>query len=123
MVLREALEDARSVVCEPIVRASLEIPTSSIGAVISALARLGATVEAPSPRGKLSTLEAVLSASKADDLQRQLPGLTGGEGALDTDFAGYEPVAGEPPSRRRTSPNPLNREEYLMHLARRVPGG
>jgi ribosomal protection tetracycline resistance protein len=49
--------------------------------------------------------------------------LTGGEGVLDTEFAGYEPVGGETPARRRSTPNPLNREEYLLHLARRVAGG
>jgi ribosomal protection tetracycline resistance protein len=119
----EALERAGSVVCEPIVRAGLEIPTNAIGAVIAALARLGASVDAPVPRGELSTLEAVLPAARADELQRQLPGLTGGEGVLDTEFAGYEPVGGEPPTRRRSTPNPLNREEYLLHLARRVAGG
>ena len=123
IVLMEALERAGSVVCEPIVRAGLEIPTSAIGAVIAALARLGASVDAPVPRGELSTLEAVLPAARADELQRQLPGLTGGEGVLDTEFAGYEPVGGEPPTRRRSTPNPLNREEYLLHLARRVAGG
>jgi ribosomal protection tetracycline resistance protein len=46
--------------------------------------------------------------------------LTAGEGVLETDFAGYRQVAGELPTRKRTTPNPLNRPEYLMHLARRV---
>jgi ribosomal protection tetracycline resistance protein len=123
IVLMGALERAGSVVCEPIVRAGLEIPTSAIGAVIAALARLGASVDTPVPRGELSTLEAVLPAARADELQRQLPGLTGGEGVLDTEFVGYEPVGGEPPTRRRSTPNPLNREEYLLHLARRIAGG
>ena len=54
LVLMQALEEAGTVVCEPIVRGSLEIPTGAIGAVMPALARLGAAVETPSLRGELS---------------------------------------------------------------------
>ena len=70
-----------------------------MGSVIAALARLGASVEAPSLAGKLATLEAVLPAARAQDLQRQLPGLTGGEGVLESSFAGYRPVVGDQPAR------------------------
>src|SRR5438132_2005190 len=103
LVLRQALKRARTVVCEPTVRVSLEIPTDTIGAVMPALVRLGAAVETPSLQERLSTIEAVLPAARADDLQRQLPGLTGGEGVLDSSFAGYQPVSGEQPTRRRTT--------------------
>ena len=43
-------------------------------------------------------LEATLPASRVQELRRQLPGLTGGEGVIDSEFAGYQPVTGEPPS-------------------------
>jgi ribosomal protection tetracycline resistance protein len=99
VVLMQALERAKTVVCEPIVRASVEIPTGAIGAVMAALARLDAAVETPSLQGTLSILEAVLPAVRAQDLQQQLPGLTGGEGVLDSSFAGYQPVSGDQPSR------------------------
>jgi ribosomal protection tetracycline resistance protein len=101
LVLMQALERARTVVCEPTVRVSLEIPTGAIGAVTSALARLGAAVETPTLQGELSTIEAVLPAARADDLQRQLAGLTGGEGVLEFSFAGYQPVTGNQPARGR----------------------
>jgi ribosomal protection tetracycline resistance protein len=41
-----------------------------------------------------------LPAVRAQDLQRQLPELTGGEGVLDSTFAGYRPVSGNQPTRR-----------------------
>jgi len=104
LVLMQALERAGTVVCEPVVRVSLEIPTDSIGKVIPALARLGAAVETPSPQRELSTIETVLPAGRVHGLQRQLPGLTGGEGALESRFAGYEPVSGDQPARRRATP-------------------
>ena len=99
LVLMQALKQAGTVVCEPTVRVSLEIPTEAIGAVLPALARLNAAVETPSLQGRLSTIDAVLPAARADDLQRQLAGLTGGEGVLDSAFAGYQPVSGEQPRR------------------------
>jgi ribosomal protection tetracycline resistance protein len=102
IVLIQALEQARTAVCEPVVRAGLEIPTDTIGAVMAALARLGAAVETPSLQGRLYAIEAALPAARAQDLQRELPGLTGGEGVLESTFAGYQPVVGDPPTRRRT---------------------
>jgi ribosomal protection tetracycline resistance protein len=70
----------------------------------------------PSPRGELSLLEAELPASRVQELRRQLPGLTSGEGVLDADFAGYEPVSGDPPTRRRQTPDPRNLQEYLARV-------
>ena len=120
IVVMRALEQTGTVVCEPIVRVSLEFPPDTIGAAMAALARLGAAVETPSLQGKLATLELALPAARANDLQRQLPELTGGEGVLETSFAGYQPVSGEQPIRRRTTANPLNRKEYLLHAKRTV---
>jgi len=113
MVLMQALERAGTKVCEPIVRAALDIPAAAQSRVMSALARFGAATEAPSLRGEFSTIEAVLPAGRVQDLVRRLPGLTGGEGVLESRFAGYQPVSGEPPARRRTTTNPLHRDEYL----------
>jgi ribosomal protection tetracycline resistance protein len=85
-----------------------------------ALARLGAALETPSLQGKLCTVETILPAARAHALQRQLPRLTGGEGVLESGFAGYQRVSGDQPTRQRTTANPLNLDEYMMHLARRV---
>ena len=63
-------------------------------------------------------LEATLPASLVQELRRRLPGLTGGEGVLDSEFAGYQPVSGEPPVRRRLSPDPRNLDEYLGQVGR-----
>jgi len=119
LVLMHALERAGAEVCEPMVRVGLEIPTDTVGAVLPVLARLGAVAQTSS-QGELSTIHTVLPAARVQDLRRQLPALTGGEGVLESDFGGYQPVSGAAPTRRRTTPNPLNREEYIMHLARRV---
>ena len=103
LVVRQALESAGTAVCEPIVRARLELPAESTGAVLSALGRLGAAMQASSTEGRLATIETVLPSARAQDLQRQLPGLTGGEGVLESRFAGYEPTSGDQPARRRAT--------------------
>jgi ribosomal protection tetracycline resistance protein len=115
LVLMDALRQAGTRVCEPVLRVRLDVPTGAIGAVLAALARLGAHAEL---RGAGSRIETVLPADRLRDLQRQLPGLTAGEGVLESDFAGYRPVAGDPPERARIRPNPLDRDEYLHALRR-----
>jgi ribosomal protection tetracycline resistance protein len=70
-------------------------------------------------RGQLSVIEAVLPAARTQDLRRQLPGLTGGEGVVETNFGGYRPVRGAPPTRPRLMVNPLDRDTYLARSARR----
>jgi ribosomal protection tetracycline resistance protein len=118
LVVMQALDRAGTVVCEPIVRVTVELPSSTTSGLLAALARLGAGVESQTVRGEFSTVETVLPVSGSQELQRQLPGLTGGEGVLDVRFAGYRPVPGTPPVRRRTMVNPLNRDEYFMYLSR-----
>ncbi len=100
LVLEQALRQAGTAVCEPISRVRVELPPAAIGVVLAALARLGAAVETPSLEGQLALIETLLPATRAQELQRQLPGLTGGEGVLDSSFAGYRPVSGDPPARR-----------------------
>jgi len=99
LVLTQALEHAGTVVCEPMTRARLEIPAERLGAVLSALARLRAAVRAPQPRGDLSLIEAVLPSAIVHVLQQQLPGVTAGEGVLESSFDGYQPVRGRFPTR------------------------
>jgi ribosomal protection tetracycline resistance protein len=122
LVLMRALERAGTVICEPMVRAHLEVPTDAVSAVLAAVARLGGVVEAPSLLGDLAVTETVLPASRAQDLQRQLSGLTGGEGVIETRFGGYRATHGPAPTRRRTTANPLNRHAYMMALARHAIG-
>jgi ribosomal protection tetracycline resistance protein len=120
LVLMEALKQARTTVCEPIMRVSIEIPTDDVSAVLAAVARLGGTIETQSVRKDLSVIVAVLAAAQVQDLRRELPGVTGGQGVVETTFGGYRPVRGASPTRQRTMANPLNRVEYMMQLRGRA---
>jgi len=120
LVLMDALKRAGTRVCEPIHRFRLEVPADAFGAVASALARLLAVSRTQVTRGSSYLLEGEIPASRIDELQQQLPALTRGEGVLESDFDSYQPVRGEIPTRPRSDHNPLDREEYLLRLARRV---
>ena len=120
LVLMQALERAGSQVCEPVATVRLELPAHTLSAVLTLLARFGARVQAPRSDGDHSAVEAHLAAALVDDVRRALPGVTGGEGVLESRFAGYQPVTGTPPMRPRTTPNPFDREDHPRRLARRT---
>jgi ribosomal protection tetracycline resistance protein len=92
LVLSRALERAGTVVCEPMAHVRLDIPAASIGPVLASLARLGAEVSAPVSHEDQAAVEAVLRSADVHALQRQLPGLTGGEGVAESSFFGYRPA-------------------------------
>jgi ribosomal protection tetracycline resistance protein len=121
LVLMSALARARTLVCEPVSCFRLEAPSGSLPPVLTVLGRLGATSQSPGVHGSVSLVEGEIPAGRLGELRQQLPGLTGGEGLLDSEFARYREMRGEFPVRRRTDHNPLRRQEYLLHVQRGVP--
>jgi ribosomal protection tetracycline resistance protein len=119
LVLMDALKRAGTVVHEPIHRFRLEAPADGLGRLLAALARLGAVSQPPAVKGAWSTIEGDIPAARVHALRLELPGLTRGEGVLECAFDSYRPVTGEIPIRPRTDNNPLDREEYLLHIAKR----
>ena len=91
LVVRQALERARTAVCEPIMDVRIELPPTAVGGLLAAVARLDGSLAQPSLDGEVAIVETVLAADRTQDLQRELPGLTGGEGVLEAGFAGYRP--------------------------------
>ncbi len=122
LVLMSALQDAGTVVCEPIHRFHLELPDDALGPTLPALARLHALPEPPVVHGSSCTVEGDIPAARVQELRQRLPALTHGEGVLESIFSRYEPVSGTAPTRPRSDHNPLNREEYLLHVAGRLQG-
>ncbi|MGW5067071.1 GTP-binding protein [Streptomyces cyaneofuscatus] len=122
LVLMDALRRAGTRVYEPMHRFRLELPTDTFGSLVPVLARLRAVPGPPGMRGALCTLEGELPAARVHELQQLLPGLTRGEGMLESAFDGHRPVAGPVPDRPRTDHDPLHRKEYLLRTVRRVAG-
>jgi ribosomal protection tetracycline resistance protein len=120
LVLMDALKRAGTRVYEPVHRFHLEIPADAYGPVLPVLARLRAIPGGPVMRGALCLLDGEIPAAQVRALEEQLPGLTRGAGVLEAAFGHYQPICGDIPERPRTDHNPVNREEYLLHVVRRV---
>ena len=122
LVLMDALSQAGTKVYEPMHRFLLELPADTLGATLPALAKLLAVPLEQHTKGALTVVGGHVPAAAVHRLQQQLPGLTRGEGTLESAFDHYQLVRGEIPARPRSDHNPLNRKEYLLHVARGVAG-
>jgi len=120
LVLMAALKQAGTEVCEPIHACRVEGPVDALPSTLRLLVQLRAEPHEPTISGSSFVLHGEIAAARMHFLQQQLGSATHGEGVVEFEFGRYEPVAGEVPARPRTDDNPLNREEYLLHLARRV---
>ncbi|MDV9172558.1 translation factor GTPase family protein [Streptomyces sp. W16] len=121
LVLVEALRRAGSQVHEPMHRFRVEAPADTLGALLPVLAAVRAVPQTTETRGRLCVLEGMVPAAQVHGLERQLPGLTRGEGEWESAFDHYAAVThGTVPERARTDHNPLNRKEYLLNVTRRV---
>jgi ribosomal protection tetracycline resistance protein len=118
LVLMRALKEAGTAVYEPIHHFHLELPADTLGPALPALARLQAVPGTPSVRGSSCALEGEVPAARVHELRQRLPALTRGEGVLESAFDSYRQVRGAIPTRPRTDHNPLDREEYLLRIAR-----
>ena len=119
LVLMTALERAGTWVCEPLTDLTLEVPSPTAPGVVATLGRLGGRVTGQFSANGLSRVEAVLPVANVRSMQNQLPGLSMGEGTLETAFGGYQPIGSDPPRRPRTSPSPPDRDAWLASLAKR----
>jgi ribosomal protection tetracycline resistance protein len=120
LVLMTALDRAGTWVCEPLSDVTLEVPSSTAPGVVAVLGQLGGRVRGQFSANGMSTVDAVLPVARVRHLQNRLPGLSMGEGILETRFGGYQPIGSEnPPKRPRSSPSPLDRDAWLASLAKR----
>ena len=120
LLLATALDRAGTWVCEPLADVALEMPASTAPGVLAMLGRLGGRVRGQFSSNDVSRVDAVMPVSSVRTLQSRLPGLSMGEGILETRPGGYQPVADNPPTRERSGPSPLERDAWLAFLARRA---
>lgn len=99
VVVRQAIRDAGSVVCEPIACLDLELPSESLSPTLTMLGRLGGAVDVPEIAGRLATVRAYVRVARLQEARRRLVDATGGYGVVEVALARYEPVHGTPPVR------------------------
>jgi ribosomal protection tetracycline resistance protein len=118
VVLMAALHEAGTQVCEPIHRFQLDVPTTTMGPVSSALARVGGAVVTSNQGDRFTELTGTIPAVRIRALSGQLAELTHGEGVLTTEPDHYRPVAGPAPTRPRRGPDPADREMWFRNMPR-----
>jgi ribosomal protection tetracycline resistance protein len=119
LVLMTALQRAGTWVCEPLNDVRVDVPAATAPGVVATLARLGGRVTGQFSADGMSTIGAVLPVARVRGLQHRLPGLSLGEGILETRPGGYQPIGSDPPRRERSSPSPLDRDAWLASLSKR----
>lgn len=116
LVLATALSSAQTVVCEPVDHFHLEVPATALTGILTLLAKSGASTKETVIMGGVARLEGTVASAMIQGIQKQLPGLSSGTGALDHAFDHYAPTAGPPRLRQRSNANPFNRADYLQRI-------
>jgi ribosomal protection tetracycline resistance protein len=98
---RRALQEAGTTVCAPVSRFELGMPAESLPSVLSALVAAGATAEPVEVGTSRCRVTGTIPTGAVAEFERRLPDLTSGRGFLTSEPAGYVPVRGAPPARRR----------------------
>jgi ribosomal protection tetracycline resistance protein len=93
LVLMAALRQAGTRVCEPVHRFRLELPAETLAATLAMLAEVQAVPYETTPQGASFVLDGDVPAAQVYPLTRLLPGVTHGEGLVDTSFHHYRPLS------------------------------
>ena len=101
LVIQQALKASGTQVSEPMADLRVELATAYASQVMRLLIQLGTRVRPPQSYEGHTTIRGRIPVANVHELQAMLPGLTGGEGLVETELGGYEPVVGDPPTRRR----------------------
>jgi len=116
LVLMTALSQAGTVVCEPIFRFHLDVPTGTLNVILPALSRHGGILDSQAVQGTDTVLEGFLPAASGQRLLAQIRALTQGEGVLSYTFDHYAPATGQPATKVRLDVTPLDRKAYLQSI-------
>ncbi|MFB6815401.1 GTP-binding protein [Streptomyces sp. NPDC056347] len=120
LVLMSALARARTWVFEPCHHFEVELPDDALAAVTAQLLALEAKITDTVRQTAAWLISGEIPARQVYVFTQRLPGITSGKGIWWSRPHGDRRVRGTPPARTRTDGNPLNRQEYLHHLAQRL---
>lgn len=118
ILVHTALALAGTVVCEPIERFSLQVPTWAVSPVTAAVANAEGIIGSTNPGHDEIELVGHIPTRTLRGLVQQLPDLAHGEAVLVTELDHFAAVTGRPPVRRRVGPDPLDRETWFRERPR-----
>ena len=93
----------------------MEAPVESGRGIAGVVMGAGGRILGQHSAGERTTIVAMVQAGRVHEVRNRIPG----EGVFEASFAGYHPVTTDPPpSRRRTRPNPFQRDRYLAAVGK-----
>lgn len=119
ILLMQALKQATTQVYEPYNKFELDVPDDVHGSMIAYLATQGAEIEQSEQSGPSSWLiTGSMPARIVQQITREIPGLTRGEGMLVSLPGSDHPMRGNYPLKERMDGNPLDYDNYLKYLGK-----
>ncbi|MFB6362762.1 GTP-binding protein [Paenibacillus elgii] len=118
LVLMEALAQAGTYVYEPIHAFELTVPAAMMSKAIYKLSAIQAAVHETAMHNGMCLITGSIPVAATESFKRSLHAFTQGEGFMLVEPAGYVRMHGDVPTKARTDYNPLNRNEYLLHILR-----
>lgn len=117
ILVMRALKDAGSQVFEPYSTFELEVPHAEHGALIGYLTTMGAAIEKTEQSGeRFWLINGTMPSRIVQEVTRELPGLTNGEGVIVAFPGSHHPIRGKISERERQDGNPLEYNDYLKYL-------
>ncbi|MFP4176771.1 MAG: elongation factor G [Candidatus Brocadiia bacterium] len=89
---RNAFEDAKPTLLEPIVEVDVTVPSEYVGDVTANLSGHRGQIQGMDQEGQMQTLTAMIPQAEIRRYAAELQSMTGGEGTFTMDFSHYEPV-------------------------------
>jgi ribosomal protection tetracycline resistance protein len=83
------------------------------------LGKLGGRVTGQFSANGVTRAGAILPVAQVRSLQARLPGLSMGEGILESRLDGHQPIGDDPPTRPRSGPSPVERDAWLAWINKR----
>lgn len=89
--IRQGLEQAESVLLEPVYRFEIEVPSEAMGRVMSDIQKMAGRFEAPELRGDQAVIFGFCPVATMMNYSQEILSFTKGRGMLRATFSGYEP--------------------------------
>ncbi len=116
MVFMEALYEAQTVLLEPLHEFELRIPQNVLSKAIWDLETMRATFDNPVVIDDEFSIKGLIPVENSKEYKMKIASYTQGKGMFITKFYGYKEVPADfKKARQKTTYDPLNKKEYLLH--------
>ena len=116
MVFMEALYKAQTVLLEPLNEFELKIPQNALSKAVWDLETMRATFDNPIVIGDEFSIKGLIPVENSKEYKMKIASYTEGRGMFVTKFYGYKEASAEfSKARKKTTYDPLNKKEYLLH--------